>query len=443
MVMSEHDTTSLQLDPKTLSAMHAADIADVFEHTTPAEHALIMSILDADKRAELLVYLDAHERRDLLDVRSPAQIAELVGELESDDAADVLGELEEQTQIRVLEAIESEDPNEAKEVRALLDYPADSAGGLMQAEIASITYSATAAEALEALRASQDDADSMHFIFVTDQQGKFIGVVRMARLALANPNSPIAEIFEPKFVDVQAHVDQEEVAQLFAKYDIITLAVVDKNEQLLGRIMVDDVLEVWAQEADEDAFRMVGSDADELQYQRNPFRLAFIRLPWLLINLVGSAATGWMLYLFQGTLIDHIVLITFVPVITAMAGNVGAQSAMIMIRNYAAGRDQERSVWRHLGRESITGIFIGGPCGILLGVGATLWHGSWHVGLIVAISLFLVMTVSAIIGSLAPSIFRRLGIDPAIAAGPFVTTANDLIGIAIYMLVAATVLSNI
>ena len=441
--MNDARTPSLKLDAETLAAMHAADIADVFEHTTPDQHVLIMSVLGAEKRAELLVYLDASERRGLLDQRSPAQIAALVGALESDDAADVLGELEEQTQIKVLAAIEDEDPKEANEVRSLLHYPDDTAGGLMQAEIASITYNATAAEALEALRASQDDADSMHFIFVTDERGKFIGVVRMARLALAEPSSPIAEIFEPKFVDVEAYVDQEEVAQLFAKYDIITLAVVDEHERLLGRIMVDDILEVWAHEADEDAFRMVGSDADELQHQRNPVRLAFIRLPWLLINLVGSAATGWMLFLFQGTLVDHIVLITFVPVITAMAGNVGAQSAMIMIRNYAAGRDLERSIWRHLGRESVTGLFIGAPCGALLGVGATVWHGNPSIGLIVAISLFLVMTVSAIIGSLAPSLFRRLGIDPAIAAGPFVTTANDLIGIAIYMGVAAAILSAV
>ena len=439
--MSETKPTPNRLDQARLSSMHAADIATLFDQTTSEEHALIMTLLDAEKRAELLVYLDASERRDLLDEQSPAEIAALVGELESDDAADLIGELEEHTQIRVLQVIEREAPEEAEEVRLLMDYPADSAGGLMQAEIASIVYSATAGEALEVLRASKDDADSMHFIFVTDDQGQFIGVVRMARLALAQPESLIATIFEPKFVDVQAHVDQEEVAQIFAKYDIISLAVVDEQERLLGRIMVDDVLEVWAQEADEDAFRMVGSDPDELQYQRNPFRLAFIRLPWLLINLVGSAVTGWMLFLFQGTLIDNIILITFVPVITAMAGNVGAQSAMIMIRNYASGRDQERSVWRHLGRESVTGLFIGGPCGLLLGCGATLWHGDWAIGLIVAISLFLVMTLSAIIGSLAPSLFRHLGIDPAIAAGPFVTTANDLFGIAIYMAVAATVLS--
>jgi len=203
------------------------------------------------------------------------------------------------------------------------------------------------------------------------------------------------------------------------------------------------VMEVLAQEANEDAFRMVGSDADELLHQRNALKVAFIRLPWLLINLAGSAATGWMLFLFQGTLIDHIVLITFVPVITAMAGNVGAQSAMIMIRNHAAGREIERDAWRHFGRESLTGLCIGAPCGLLLGAGATVWHGEPAIGLIVAISLFLVMTVSAAIGSIVPNLFRRMNIDPAIAAGPFVTTANDLIGIAIYMAVAATVLSTL
>ena len=253
--MSESEPTPSHLDSDHLRAMHAADIADLFDETTSEEHALIMSALDGEKRAELLVYLDAHERRDLLDEKSPAQIAELLGELESDDAADLIGELEEQTQIRVLKVIEEEDPKEADEVRSLMDYPADSAGGLMQAEIASIEYSATAGEALEVLRASQDDADSMHFIFVTDDQGQFIGVVRMARLALAQPSSPIAAIFEPKFIDVQAHVDQEEVAQIFAKYDIISLAVVDENERLLGRIMVDDVLEVWAQEGSKNPFQ--------------------------------------------------------------------------------------------------------------------------------------------------------------------------------------------
>jgi magnesium transporter len=427
-------------DAHTLGAMHAADIADIFERVGNAEHARILAVLDAEKRAELLVYLDAGERKDLLDGQSPAEIAKLVAEMDSDDAADLLGDLEEQTQIRVLERIEEEDPLEADEMRALMDYASDSAGGLMQAEIASITYGATAQEALEALRSSRDDADSMHFIFVTDKQNRFIGVVRMARLALAQPNSPIAEIFEPKFIDVQANVDQEAVAQIFAKYDIISLAVVDREERLLGRIMADDIMEVLAQEANEDAFRMVGSDPDEMLHQRNALKLALIRLPWLLINLGGSVATGWMLFRFQGTLMDHIVLITFVPVITAMAGNVGAQSAMIMIRNHAAGREIERDAWRHFGRESITGLFIGAPCGVLLGIGATLWHGEPAIGLIVAISLFLVMTVSAAIGSIVPNLFRRLSIDPAIAAGPIVTTANDLIGIAIYMAVAATVL---
>ena len=437
------DTKSISLDAATLNAMHPADLADLFDEVNDSDHTVILGLLTREQRADLLVHLDGDERREVLAERSPDEIARLMAALDSDDAVDLLGDMEEQTQIRVLKALEQEDPQEAAEVRSLMDYPPDTAGGLMQAEIASITFNATAGEALTTLRASSDDADSMHFVFVTDQQGRFIGVVRIARLALANPASPIADIFEPKFVDVQANVDQEEVAQLFSKYDIITLAVVDENEQLLGRIMADDIMEVMAAEADEDAFRMVGSDSEEMLHKRSAARVAMIRLPWLLINLLGSAATGWMLFRFQGTLADKMALISFVPVITAMAGNVGAQSAMIMIRSYAAGRYDDSAALTHFSRESVTGLFIGLPCGLLLGIGATLWHGEPAIGLIVAVSLFAVMTVSAAIGGLAPSLFRRLGIDPAVAAGPFVTTANDLIGISIYMGVAVLVLSNL
>jgi magnesium transporter len=439
--MSKTDLERPVLDAQTLGSMHAADIAELFDQTSAQEHAQILKVLDVEARAGLLIYLDAKERQDLLVGRSADEIAELIRDMDSDDATDLLGGLEEKTQISVLASVRRDDPAEAADLSALLKYPVDSAGGLMQAEIASIVYGATAGEALDVLRASRDDADSMHHIFVTDSHHRFIGVVRMARLALAQPGSPIAEIFEPKFIDVQPDVDQQEVAHIFAKYDIITLAVVDAEERLLGRIMADDVMEVLAQEADEDAFLMVGSDADELLHQRSPMRVAFIRLPWLLINLIGSVVTGWMLFHFQGTLIDNMALISFVPVITAMAGNVGAQSAMILIRSHAAGRNVDRQAWLHFGRESMTGLFIGVPCGLLLGLGATFWHGNPKIGIIVALSLFVVMTISAAIGGIAPSLFRRLGIDPAIAAGPFVTTANDLIGIAIYMAVAAAVLA--
>jgi magnesium transporter len=362
----------------------------------------------------------------------------LLSELDSDDVADVLGDLEEHTAVRVLEQL---DPDDADDVRLLLDYPEDSAGGLMQREIAAIPISATAGQALEALRRWEDDADNMHFVFVVDRQQRFLGVVHITRLALAPLARPIADLMEKKFIEVTPFVDQEEVAQIFAKYDIISLAVCDEDSRLIGRIMVDDIVDVLEEEADEDAFRMVGSDAEELLYRNRSFKIALIRSPWLLVNLLGGTCTGYLLWVFQATLIDQIALVAFVPVITAMGGNVGAQSAMIVIRGFATGRIGTEHIGPTVRREAVIGVMMGAVCGTILGLGAIFWHGDPRIGLVVGLAMFMAMTVAAAVGGLAPILFRRVGIDPAIAAGPFVTTANDIVGIVIYMLTATALLA--
>jgi magnesium transporter len=427
------------IDRADLRAMHPADIAELFDREPLDLHPVILSLLDDDQRAELLVYLDATERREVLDQRSPTEIAGLLSELESDDAADVLGDLEEHTAVRVLEQL---DPEDAEDVRLLLDYAEDSAGGLMQREIASIPITATAGAALEALRRWEDDADNMHFVFVVDSQHRFLGVVHITRLALAPLSRPIADLMEKKFIEVHASVDQEEVAQIFAKYDIISLAVCDEDSRLIGRIMVDDIVDVLEEEADEDAFRMVGSDSEELLYRNRSFKIALIRSPWLLVNLLGGTCTGYLLWVFQATLVDQIALVAFVPVITAMGGNVGAQSAMIVIRGFATGRIGTQDLGPTVRREAVIGVMMGSVCGGLLGLGAILWHGDPRIGLVVALAMFIAMTVAAAVGGLAPILFRRVGIDPAIAAGPFVTTANDIVGIVIYMVTATLLLGT-
>lgn len=429
------------LDTPILRAMHPADLARVFEDCHPSLHGEILSRLDAESRADLLVHLDPLERQQLLEQTSVREIAGLVGELESDDAADVLGDLEEDTVVKVLEHLELADPTDAGEVRQLLSYPKDSAGGLMQVEVASISILATAGEAIQALRRWKDDAENMHFIFVIDEEETFVGTVRMARLALARPETKIRELMEAKFVEVHPEVDQEEVARVFAKYDIISLAVTDAKSRLLGRILVDDVVEVMAEEADEDAYRMVGSDAEELLYGDRPVRISLIRLPWLVVNLVGGFCTGYLLWIFQATLAETIALISFIPVITAMGGNVGSQSAMIVIRGFATGRIDPRDVSATFMREASIGVLMGLLCGGLIGAAAVLWHSDPTLGLVVAVSMFAAMSVATAIGALAPVVFNRMGVDPAIAAGPFVTTANDIVGILIYMATAAMMLS--
>ncbi|HBU48961.1 MAG TPA: magnesium transporter [Myxococcales bacterium] len=429
------------LDTATLRSMHPADLAKVFEECDPSLHGELLSRLDDEKRADLLIHLDPMDRQQLLEQTSVREIAELIGELESDDAADVLGDLEEDTVVRVLEVREASEPEEAEELRELLKYPKDSAGGLMQVEVASIRQSASSTEAIQALRSWQDDVENMHFIFVVDDEDRFIGTVRMARLALAEPHTPIADLMEIKFVEVRPTIDQEEVARVFAKYDIISLAVTDEESRLLGRILVDDVVEVMEEEADEDAYRMVGSDAEELLYGDRPFKISLIRLPWLVVNLVGGFCTGLLLWIFQATLEETIALVAFVPVITAMGGNVGSQSAMIVIRGYATGRIDPSAVSTTVVREGSIGLFMGLLCGGMIGLVSVAWLGDPTLGIVVGSAMFAAMSVATAIGALAPVAFRRLGVDPAIAAGPFVTTANDITGILIYMLTATALLS--
>ncbi|MBM65419.1 MAG: magnesium transporter [Myxococcales bacterium] len=429
------------LDTAALRSMHPADLAKVFEECDPSLHSELLSRLNEEKRADLLVHLDPMDRQQLLEQTSVREIAELIGELDSDDAADVLGDLEEDTVVRVLEVREQDEPEEAEDLRELLKYPKDTAGGLMQVEVASIRRSATSTEAIQALRAWQDDVENMHFIFVVDDDERFIGTVRMARLALAKPETPIAGLMEAKFVEVRPDVDQEEVARVFAKYDIISLAVTDADSRLLGRILVDDVVEVMEEEADEDAYRMVGSDAEELLYGDRPFRIGLIRLPWLVVNLVGGFCTGLLLWIFQATLEQTIALVAFVPVITAMGGNVGSQSAMIVIRGFATGRIDPAAVGVIVFREGSIGLFMGTLCGGIIGAASVIWLGDPTLGLVVGVAMFAAMSVATAIGALAPVVFRRLGVDPAIAAGPFVTTANDITGILIYMLTATALLS--
>ena len=433
--------SSRVLDTAALRSMHPADLAKVFEECDPSLHSELLSRLGDEKRAELLVHLDPMDRQQLLEQTSVREIAELIGELDSDDAADVLGDLEEDTVVRVLEVREQEEPDEAEDLRELLKYPKDSAGGLMQVEVASIRCSATSTEAIQALRSWQDDVENMHFIFVVDDDDRFIGTVRMARLALARPQTPIADLMEAKFVEVRPTIDQEEVARVFAKYDIISLAVTDAESRLLGRILVDDVVEVMEEEADEDAYRMVGSDAEELLYGDRPLRISLIRLPWLVVNLVGGFCTGLLLWIFQATLEQTIALVAFVPVITAMGGNVGSQSAMIVIRGYATGRIDPSAVGTTVFREGSIGLLMGLLCGGMIGLASVIWLGDPTLGLVVSVAMFAAMSVATAIGALAPVAFRRIGVDPAIAAGPFVTTANDITGILIYMLTATALLS--
>ncbi|MFH1810728.1 MAG: magnesium transporter [Pseudomonadota bacterium] len=422
---------------------HPADLAEILDEIDDALWPRVLSNLPAEDAAELVAELDEATREVLFDLLKPREIAQLAVELESDDAADLIGELEPHEVDQVLAEIAKVDAEDAAEVRALMAYPEDSAGGIMQMELAALPVSATVDEAINLIRdVLEEETEDIHSVYVLDEQGIYLGNVPLARLVVSRRGTRLGDIMEAKVASVRPEVDQEEVLNLFRKYDLLSLAVIDAQGKLLGRIVHDDVMDVAHEEADEDALRMAGTSAEELVYGNRVFRIAGVRLPWLITNLIGGLIAGYFLWLFRVMLADAVALIAFIPVINGMAGNVGTQSSTIVTRGFATGRIEMEDIWHTLLKEIAVGVLMGLACGTVVGLvaGTTLWGGSSVIGIAVGISMTVAMIFASMVGTLAPAALKRLGIDPAIAASPFVSTSNDITGILIFMTCSMLVL---
>lgn len=422
---------------------HPADILDALQEVEITHWPRLLRLVeDEERRAEVVAMLDDGDRDRLLDLMPPQEIGQLVREMETDDAADVVGDLEPHEQIEALEQLTAAD---RAQVERLLAYPEDSAGGIMQLERAQVTRDATVAGAITKVQELVDDDVEVLNIWVVDQDGKLVGYVSLTDLLLHPTHTPITSLMETPISPVHPLVDQEEVAHIFKKYDLISLAVVDDQHRLLGRVVVDDVVDVLAEEAEEDALRAAGTSTEELLYKDQVVSVARIRLPWLAINLLGSLMSAFLLHYFEPVIEQAIIIASFVPVITAMGGNVGTQSATILTRGFATGRLDLGDVPRLLYKEARVGMLMGLVCGTVVAFVAAFIMGQSQIvlGAVVFIAMFSAMTAAASVGALAPAAMERLGIDPAIASGPFVTTANDITGILIYMATAMAFLDQL
>ncbi|MBW2148391.1 MAG: magnesium transporter [Deltaproteobacteria bacterium] len=415
------------------SALHPADIADLIESLSEEDQNRLFTLLAMEKASDVIMELSDASREQILGRISDERLARIVGDLDSDEAADILADLPDKTVQEVLKAIPKEDSDD---VRKLLAYDEESAGGLMQTEIARIFDHDTVSEAIERIRRLSPDVKQIHYAYVTNRKGILVGVVPLWKLIQSQAHQPIALIMEKEPIAVKAHVDQEEVAQIFQKYNLLALPVVDENGLLLGRITIDDVMDVVVDEASEDFLRMAGTSENELVYSSRIFRIARYRLPWLVINLFGGLLTGYLMWLFKWTLKETLVLVTFIPVITGMGGNAGTQSSSIMVRGLATEQVRLQRIRFNILKEFRVGIIMGLACGGVVGCVAYFWHGSPMIGVVVAIAMTTAITVACTMGTLVPAIFYRLKIDPAVSSGPFVTTANDITGIIIYLGIA-------
>ena len=423
-----------------LAELHPVDIADLFESLDESEKINLFKRFDTVIAPEVIAHLSEFSQDQILSHLSPQRLGQIVDELDSDDAADLLAGVPEEVVEKVLARIDVED---SQQVRRLLVHGEETAGGIMQAELLAVPREATIAEAIDRVRLLGENLDYLTNAFVIDPQFKVVGQLSLKRLILANPGDKVSQVMDSSFKAIPVNMDQEEVASIFQKYDLLSTPVVEPDGTLVGRITIDDIMDIMEEEVSEDILRMAGTHEDELVYGDKVWKISRLRLPWLITNLFGGLLTGYLLWLFKVALHDAIVLVTFVPVITGMGGNVGIQSSTITVRGLATGVVDLHSIGRTIFKEVRVGLLMALVCGLTIGVIADLWHGNPALGLAVGLAMAMAIVVASVMGTLVPIIFERLDVDPAIASGPFVTTANDITGILIYLSISTLFLKYI
>lgn len=428
-----------------ISAWHPADIADLIKQSDEETHHKLFDLVREEIKPDVLSELEREAETDLVESMTNTELSDIVEDMAPDDAADVLGDLDEDRTETILGLMERE---ESQEVRKLLEYEADSAGGIMTTDVVVMQTRQTVAEALEAI-AYLDISERFHYANIIDHNNRLVGFIDVWELLRArNRRRKLSELVNRDFKAAVVTMDQEEVAHLMSRYDLSVIPVVDEDGVLVGRITADDVIDVIEEEASEDIFKMAGSDDAELE-DRSVIRSCLVRLPWLMMTLLGSVVTSLILRQFHDYLAGLIVFAAFVPAVLAMGGNTGIQSSTLVVRSLALGTVRHGRILSILRREIITGGLMGLVCGIVIGFVARFLVGQSgdlpfapaHVGTVVGVALFSAMTFAAVFGALVPLLLDRCHIDPAMASGPFITITNDISALLIYFGVTIATLS--
>jgi magnesium transporter len=410
-----------------LRSLHPADAAEVISELDAESQGFLIERLEPQEVADIFEQMDEDDAVEFADHLDVDAFADVLDEMEPDMAADLLGEFEPEQASALLAQME-----EADAIAPLLAYPEDTAGGIMNLPPPSLRRQMTVAEAYRFLRENYQDEAEMYYLYVLDRYGRLIGVVSLRALVLASPDQIVERIMDRDVVAVQIDTDQEEVAQLFARYDLLALPVVDLDHRLVGIVTIDDVVDVLEEEATEDIYRL--AQISEGAEAFSPIRPAIRhRLPWLFVHLHTAMIGASVVALYEDTIAAVAVLAVFMPIVAGQGGNAGNQTMTIVVRSLALGEVSIGDGWRLLRHELPIGIFNGLVLGLWLGFIAWLWQGSPALGLVVAVALLANMVVAASIGSLIPIGLRRAGVDPALASSPLVTTTTDVAGFAVLL----------
>ncbi len=427
-----------------LAKMQPADIAEILSRYEIEIQIQLFNDLPDDVKPDVMSELSPESIEAISSTLPSAEVSDIVDEMEPDDAADMLGGLDKETSSQIIEQMDDE---AADEVRMLMTYPEDSAGGIMTTDLISMKQSQTVLEALDTI-ASNEDGEHVYQIYVVDDDKKLVGIVSIWKLLhQRNRNVLLSDIMDVETFAVRTDMDQEEVAHTMSKYDLSVIPVVDASGELLGRITHDDVIEVIQEEAEEDIFMMAGSNDEELG-NVSSLKSCAIRLPWLSITLIGGFITTALINIFSKQFSTLILLVAFIPNVMAMGGNTGIQSSVLLVREIASGSARRHSLGQLFLHELRTGALMGLLCGIGIFIwtivmlefdssAATLACSSWYLAAVVGLALFAAMGFAAGFGAMIPILMERLNIDPAVASGPFITVINDIAACLIYYAITA------
>ena len=408
--------------------LHPADIAEIVDELNTEEAKFIFAHLDDDRQGEVLMELDEDVREGFIETFNSKQIATQLENLDSDDAVDILGELSVERQ---LEVIAEMDEKNAAELVELLNYDENSAGGLMQTEFIRARLDWPVNRCVIELRRQAENVEKVYTIYVVDDHNRLVGLLSLKSLLFASPKTIIKDLYhEVNIISVNTSTDGEEVARIMDKYDLVSIPVVDLQKKLVGRITIDDIVDVIREEADRD-FQMASGISENVEANASIWRLSRSRLPWLLIGLLGGILGAQVIGNFEVQIGQIPALAFFIPLVAAMGGNVGVQSSAIVVQSLANGTNQFSSILSRVKKEALLGLLNGFICSVVIFLITWLLETP-VLGLAVSISLFTVIVFAAILGTLIPLILDKYNIDPAVATGPFITTMNDVVGLTIY-----------
>ena len=432
LIKDKNDIVLLEL----LEEIHYADIAEIIDELNLDEATYIIKLLDSEKTSDILTEVDDDIREKILKNLSAKEIAEEIDELDTDDAADIISELSDERKQEVISEIE--DREHAKEIVELLRYDEDSAGGLMAKELVKVNENWNVLTCVKEMRKQAEEVTRVHSIYVVDDEDILKGRLSLKDLLTTSTKTHIKDVYIAKVDYVSVGDKAEDVAKIMSKYDLEAIPVVDEMKRLVGRITIDDIVDVIREEAEKD-YQLAAGITQDVEADDSIWQLTRARLPWLFLGLLGGIGAAAIMEGFEEMISKYAILFFFTPLIAAMAGNVGVQSSAIIVQGLA-NDDIKGSINNRLIKEMLLAMLNGIILAIILLIVVWVWKDDINAALAISVSLVIVIIVAGIIGTFIPLFLDKRGIDPAIATGPFITTSNDIFGILIYFMIAKLII---